>query len=76
MQKIVFVGIILIIGLFSLQFSLAPFYTESFKTQETNTTQSPIIVAPVSYIQPNCRIVYVHPQDTIIEIQVCSDLIL
>ncbi|NNJ54547.1 MAG: hypothetical protein HKP14_00365 [Bacteroidia bacterium] len=69
MQKIVFVGIILVIGLFSLQFSLAPYYTKSFKAQEIAASPKSEVISPVNYIERNCRIIYVHPQDTIIEVQ-------
>lgn len=65
MQKIVFVGIILIIGLFSLQYSIASLYSDQFsaKNQDVKPT-----VVPVSLVSPNCKVIYVYPTDTVIEV--------
>ena len=73
MQKIVFVGIILIIGLFSLQFTLAPLYSDYFAKNESASQIANPTLKPVSYIQRNCRIIYISPQDTVIEIIVPQD---
>jgi hypothetical protein len=65
MQKIVFVGIILIIGLFSLQYSISTLYTDQF-----SPNKSPAIptLVPVNLITPECHVIYVYPADTVIEI--------
>jgi len=65
MQKIVFVGIILIIGLFSLQYSISTLYTDQF-----SPNKSPAIptLVPVNLVTPECHVIYVYPTDTVIEI--------
>jgi len=67
MQKIVFVGIILIIGLFSLQYSISTLYSDQFLPSKNEA--KPALV-PVNLVTPECRIIYVYPADTVIEITV------
>lgn len=66
MQKIVFVGIILIIGLFSLQLSLAGIYSSSPKAK-VEKPQVPNIVPASNTDQ--CRIIYVYQTDSVVVIQ-------
>ena len=69
MQKIVFVGIILIIGLFSLQFSLAPLSASFFKTADIAAVAQPITTAPLQYPERNCKIIVVSFEEPITEIE-------
>jgi hypothetical protein len=64
MQKIVFVGIILIIGLFSLQYVLSSQYSKKFETNAlpNNNFTSLINEKPVT------QVVYICPEDTVIYI--------
>ncbi|MEY2924260.1 MAG: hypothetical protein RLZZ337_808 [Bacteroidota bacterium] len=65
MQKTVFVGIILVIGLFSLQYSIASLYSDQFKPQ---TPISNAKLVPVNLVVPECKVVYIYPEDTVIEV--------
>ena len=65
MQKIVFVGIILIIGLFSLQYSIASLYSDQFNANSTTVTPA---LVPVNLVTPECKVIYIYPTDTIIEV--------
>lgn len=66
MQKIVFVGIILIIGLFSLQYSIATLYGRQFSAN--NSVKIPELV-PVKLPVPECKVIYIYPSDTVIRIE-------
>ena len=57
MQKIVFVGIILIIGLFSLQYSISDIYSSA-----TENKQNTITVHKILY---KTEVVYVCPVDSL-----------
>ena len=61
MQKIVFVGIILIIGLFSLQFALSTLYHAPVVSKQAHLDPE-ITVQPVIYVIPADSTVCVSPE--------------
>ena len=74
MNKIGFVSIILLAGLFSLQLDLGRKLQEQMTTPEVVTSQPNI--STVSFIPETNRIIYVYPTDKVVvireEIEVCS----
>ncbi len=68
MQKIVFVGIILIIGLFSLQYVVSGYYTAKFESESlpannfaTQTNDRPI--KQVVYLTAQDSVIFIIPEE-------------
>lgn len=62
MNKIIFVGIILITGLFSLQFSLMGFHSTNKTAQNQSNTD--IKSFENSILKNNVQVIYICPEDS------------
>ncbi len=71
MQKIVFVGIILVIGLFSLQYAMSSLYADQFTGPKEELNK--IALMPVNYVEQDCKVVYVYPNDSIVRVKALED---
>ncbi|MGB0851527.1 MAG: hypothetical protein ACPGTP_09775 [Bacteroidia bacterium] len=62
MNKIIFVGIILITGLFSLQFSLMGYHSTNKTAQEQSENNIHSIQNPT--LENNVQVIYICPDDS------------